>query len=153
MLFSKWVRWRKTIVYALCREFILLPLNRRLMFIVFVARYWNNPCVPQRNFPDVFSRNPLTVIVVNCSHCRRTESRTKHQSWTTVYKRDLRRSRICLPRYFVWPFVPCTFKRSAILSDYVWPQLTKRRLGVIKWGYFTFALSWVTFRHFRWKAL
>lgn len=124
----------------------LYPSNHRMTLIVLIASYWNNPRVPQGNFPDVLSRNPLLVIVVNCSfvrsYGRRTESRTKQQTWTTVHKRDLRRSRrifrICLSRHsrclvFCFPYLQA-LRHSLGLR---WVTINETKAWHVKWIRFT----------------
>lgn len=115
----------------------LYPSNHRMTLIVLIASYWNNPRVPQGNFPDVLSRNPLLVIVVNCSFVRmagvqkvvqnsRAEQRYTNETFVVP---DVFSVFVCLAIPAVRSFVFRTYKRCDIHSDYVWWQLTKRRLG------------------------
>lgn len=135
------------------REFILLLLNHREWCLLFSLQGIEIIHVSHKEiFPMcVF---PQSVIVVNCSFALPAY----RKSYKTVEPSDSTQTGPSSSSHlFASPFrsvfCPCTFKCSAIRPDYVWRQLTKRRLGIIKWGYFTFSLPWVTFRHFWWKGL
>lgn len=132
----------------------LYPSNHRMTLIVLIARYWNNPRVPQEGiFPMCFPaiRSPWSSLTVR-SYGRRTESRTKQQSWTIIHKRDLRRFqrilRICLFRHSRYSAF-CLLHLQALRHSFGLRLATINETKVWHWKSSFYFFSEATFDHLR----